>query len=398
MVYPDLARSATAVLAAVTLCATAPAGQQDNGKDGSRMAARERFIENFTHSSLDTTAADAMLLRIMVQASGAKRGVEVGTARAFGAVNMGIGFEQTGGRLYTIDIDPQMVEQARRNLGTVGLAERVEVIEGDALKVIPALKGEYDFVFLDAVKSDYDEYFTGLEEKLVPGAVIAADNTIRYAGAMKGFLGRLFGGAAYDAVTVRASMKKRDGMTLAWKVPPEHREPDPASRLQHARDMDPRTAVDTIILRILAEAAGARHGTAVGASVPAALDMGIAFERTGGRLNLLAAAPGTARAVKTAGLEKTVSVDTGDVIASLRAAETIDFLCIDKPGCDYRDCLAAAESRLAAGALVVVDSCDAAAVAALVKYLKESRDYDTVTFRPEDKQKREHMAVAWKIK
>lgn len=392
------AHSASAVLAAVSLCLAAYAGQQDGGKDGSSMASRKDFIENFTHISLDTTAADAMLLRILVQASGAKRGVEVGTARAFGAVNMGIGFERTGGRLLTIDIDPKMVEQARRNLGAVGLSDRVEVIEGDALKVIPALKGEYDFVFLDAVKSDYDEYFAGIEEKLVPGAVIAADNTIQYAGAMKGFLGRLFTGPAYDAVTVRASMKKRDGMTLAWKVPPEHRDPDPASRLKHARDMDPRTAVDTIILRILAEVAGAHRGTAVGASVPAALDMGIAFERTGGRLSLLAAAPGTARAIKTARLEKTVSVDTGDVIASLRAADTIDFLCIDAPGCDYRDCLEAAEPRMPAGSLIVVDSCDAVAAAALVKYLAESRDYDTVRFRPEDKQKRKHMAVAWKIR
>ena len=59
------------------------------------------------------------------------------------------------------------------------LEKTVKVVEGDALEVLPQLEGEYDFVFIDAVKSDYLKYFKALEPKLMAGSVIVADNVIR---------------------------------------------------------------------------------------------------------------------------------------------------------------------------------------------------------------------------
>ena len=71
---------------------------------------RNQFVKNFKRTGLNTTVGDAMMLRILVESSRLKRGVEVGSATGFGAVNMGIAFERTGGHLYTIDIDPNALK------------------------------------------------------------------------------------------------------------------------------------------------------------------------------------------------------------------------------------------------------------------------------------------------
>ena len=179
---------------------------------------RKRFIKNFQRNWLNTTEGDAMMLRILVESAKAKRGVEVGSANGFGAINMGIAFERTGGHLYTLEIDPQSVKECRENLKKVGLEKTVTCIEGDALKILPTLEGEFDFVFIDAVKRDYLKYLKIIEPKLKPGAVIVGDNVIRSAGAMKDFLRYIQENPNYDTVIIRASMEKNDGMSVSYKI------------------------------------------------------------------------------------------------------------------------------------------------------------------------------------
>ena len=153
-----------------------------------------------------------------MQARKAKRGIEVGTERGFGANNMGIGFERTGGHLYTLEISPSVAKAARENIQKMGLAKTVTVITGDALKELPKLEGEFDFLFLDALKRDYLKYLKLVEKKLKPGSVIAADNAIRSARAMKDFLDYLRDSPDYEMVVVRASDAKRDGVAIAYKI------------------------------------------------------------------------------------------------------------------------------------------------------------------------------------
>jgi predicted O-methyltransferase YrrM len=179
---------------------------------------RERLIINFQRGPLNTTIGDAMMLRILVEGTRAKRGIEVGSANGFGAINMGIAFERTGGHLYTLEIDPQRVKECRENLKKVGLEKTVTCIEGDALKILPTLEGKFDFVFIDAVKQDYFKYFKIIEPKLKPGAVIVGDNVIRSARAMKDFLDYIQKSPNYDTVIIRASMEKNDGMSVSYKI------------------------------------------------------------------------------------------------------------------------------------------------------------------------------------
>lgn len=208
---------------AVAFLASAAALAQESGAGsphvtGDLTAARKTFVESFERINLNSTPGDAAMLRILVESSGAKRGVEVGTATGYGAILMGLGFERTGGELISVDIDPQMVLTARQNLEKMGLGKVVTVVEGDALTVLPELKGEFDFVYIDALKGDYLKYFKTLEPKLVPGAVIVADNVVRSARSMPDFLQAIADDPNYLSTTIRASEAKRDGMMVIYKV------------------------------------------------------------------------------------------------------------------------------------------------------------------------------------
>jgi caffeoyl-CoA O-methyltransferase len=179
---------------------------------------RKAFIDNFQRTGLNTTPGDAVMLRILVESHGAKRGVEVGAASGYGAVNMGIGFERTGGKLFSLEIDPKHVQETRDNVAKVGLEKTVTVVEGDALKTIASLTGEFDFVFIDAAKNQYFDYLKGLEPKLKRGAIVVADNVIKSEKAMKNFLDYVQTSPNYETVIIRSSTEKGDGMAICYKL------------------------------------------------------------------------------------------------------------------------------------------------------------------------------------
>ncbi len=179
---------------------------------------RAEFIRNFARTGLNTTPEDAMLLRILVDSGKAKRGIEVGSATGYGAINMGMAFERNSGHLFTLEIDPKMADECRANIQTMGLDKSVTCVEGDALETLPGLEGAFDFLFIDAVKKDYLKYFKLVESKLTPGAVIVADNVIQSAEVMKDYLEYVQNNPAYETVIVRASDEKKDGMAITYKL------------------------------------------------------------------------------------------------------------------------------------------------------------------------------------
>ena len=206
---------AVLILTALGSCVGVLCAQQPNNTSAEF---RREYLEKFPWTTANTTAGDAMMLRILVESRGAKNGVEVGTNSGYGAINMGIGFERTGGHLTSVDINPRMVAAARDHLAKVGLDKVVTVIQGDALQVLPTLEGPYDFVFLDALKPDYLKYLKALEPKLKPGATLVADNVIDYAKQMPDFLEYIQSSPLYDTVIIRASMQKNDGMSVSYKI------------------------------------------------------------------------------------------------------------------------------------------------------------------------------------
>ncbi len=202
----------------LALSALIPCAGVLSAQEPSSEAFRKEYLDKFPWTLSNTTAGDAMMLRILVESTGAKRGVEVGTNTGYGAINMGIGFERTGGTLTTIEINARTAAAARQHLEKTGLAKVVTVVQGDALKVLPTLEGPFDFVFLDALKPDYLKYLKALEPKLKPGATVVADNVIDYAKQMPDFLDYIQSSPLYDTVIIRASMQKNDGMSVSYKI------------------------------------------------------------------------------------------------------------------------------------------------------------------------------------
>jgi predicted O-methyltransferase YrrM len=104
-----------------------------------------------------------------------KRVLEIGTLIGYSAILIGKELDETA-QLITIEIHAEEAKTAEENIREAQIPPKVDVITGDALKVIPELKGFFDFVFIDAEKTEYLDYLRLAEDKLRKGNVIVADN------------------------------------------------------------------------------------------------------------------------------------------------------------------------------------------------------------------------------
>ncbi len=116
------------------------------------------------------------LLEILARATGARRMVEVGTAIGYGALCLARG--APAGRVVTIDTNPERLAQARDFLARGGVAERVELVQGAGIEVLPRLEPGIDLVYLDAIKSEYRRYLDLVLPRLRVGGLVVVDNLL----------------------------------------------------------------------------------------------------------------------------------------------------------------------------------------------------------------------------
>jgi predicted O-methyltransferase YrrM len=102
--------------------------------------------------------------------------LEVGTAIGYSTLHMAETLER--GRVVTLERDPDRAVQARSYLERAGVADRVEVVEGDALAIIGKLDGPFDLLFVDASKDEYRRYIELAEPKLSERALLVVDNLL----------------------------------------------------------------------------------------------------------------------------------------------------------------------------------------------------------------------------
>ena len=120
--------------------------------------------------------AKGRVIRRLIERHRPTRALEIGSLLGYSAILIG-GTLPPRGRLTCVESNPYLAKFVKANAEIAGLGGRVKVVAGDALRVIPLLSGRFDFVFIDATKEDYLDYLRQLEPKLVPGAVVVADNT-----------------------------------------------------------------------------------------------------------------------------------------------------------------------------------------------------------------------------
>jgi caffeoyl-CoA O-methyltransferase len=118
------------------------------------------------------------LLEFLIFALEARSVLEIGTLSGYSALAMAEGLPSDG-RIVTLEIDETHAELARRAIAESPHAKKIEIVLGPALKSIERLPGPFDFVFIDADKDQYLDYYEAVLPKLAPRGLIAADNTLR---------------------------------------------------------------------------------------------------------------------------------------------------------------------------------------------------------------------------
>ncbi len=131
---------------------------------------------------------DGRFLRVLVATRGAKSILEIGAASGYSGIWLGLGARETGGKVVSIEYDPQRAKEAAENIRRAGLTDVVRVVHGDAFKEIPKVQGAFDFVFLDAWKPDYQKFFDLVFPRMTPGAVFTAHNVVNKKTEMEPFL------------------------------------------------------------------------------------------------------------------------------------------------------------------------------------------------------------------
>jgi predicted O-methyltransferase YrrM len=116
------------------------------------------------------------LLATLVASLRPRRVLEVGTAIGYSTLHMAEQLRQ--GRVITLELREDRARQARDFFERAGVADRVELIEGDARETIEAVNGPIDLLFVDAAKDEYRGYIELAEPKLSPRAVLVVDNML----------------------------------------------------------------------------------------------------------------------------------------------------------------------------------------------------------------------------
>jgi predicted O-methyltransferase YrrM len=106
--------------------------------------------------------------------------LEIGGSRGYSTIWLAAGVRFFGGRVLSLESDPQKIDAWRKNIAEAGLDDWADLVEGDAFETLPAIDDVFDVVFLDAEKDDYEQLFRLARDKVEPGAVFVADNVLSH--------------------------------------------------------------------------------------------------------------------------------------------------------------------------------------------------------------------------
>jgi predicted O-methyltransferase YrrM len=151
----------------------------------------------------------------MVATRGAKSVLEIGAASGYSGIWLGLGARESGGRVVSIEYDPQRAQEAAANIQKARLTDVVRVVHGDAFAEIPKLSGSFDLVFLDAWKPDYKKFFDMVYPRLNPGGVFLAHNVINKKSEMEPFLKTIF---THPGLLTSVVSPGSEGMSISYKI------------------------------------------------------------------------------------------------------------------------------------------------------------------------------------
>lgn len=155
------------VLAVLAWLEAEDAAEREAGLPAGR---RSRQVESTTGRFLFALAASQAGIEVL----------EIGGSRGYSTIWLASGARVLGGRVVSLELDPEKCEAWRANIGAAGLEEWAELVEGDAHATLAATEDVFDLVFLDAEKDDYEALFALARPLLETGGLVVADNVVSH--------------------------------------------------------------------------------------------------------------------------------------------------------------------------------------------------------------------------
>lgn len=140
--------------------------------------------------------------------------LERGTLRGYSAILMAKELDSHA-HITTIEIRTREAKLARENIARAKVLPKIDVVVGDAIKILPQMTGKFDMVFIDAAKEEYFEYLKLVEGKLHKGSVIVADNVGVPVAQMRDYLDCVRSSGKY---TSRYMSYGEDGVEVSMKL------------------------------------------------------------------------------------------------------------------------------------------------------------------------------------
>lgn len=116
-------------------------------------------------------------LKVLINIKKPKKILEIGTAIGYSASLMATAMGESG-EILTIERREDMINIAQENIEKNGLSGKIKIVPGDAEEILPNIKDSFDFIFLDAAKGKYLEFFSYCIDNLADNGIIASDNVL----------------------------------------------------------------------------------------------------------------------------------------------------------------------------------------------------------------------------
>jgi len=134
------------------------------------------FLEDKGWYNMNVPKSDGKKLYDLIIENNYTRALEIGTSTGHSSIWIAWALSKTGGKLITVEINENRHKQALKNFREAGLSEYIDARLADAHKLVPELEGPFDFVFSDADKNWYRNYFRAVDPKLEAGGCYVSHN------------------------------------------------------------------------------------------------------------------------------------------------------------------------------------------------------------------------------
>ena len=155
-------------------------------------------------------------LNLLIRTAKSRSVLELGTSNGYSGIWIGKALKETGGKLTTIEFYEKRIIPARENFEKCGVLDIITTLEGSAIKILEYMPEDtkFDFVFIDANKSETLKYFELIHPHLEAGGILAVDNVLSHEEKVRPFIEAIEEHPDYENVVLTLPA----GLSLARKL------------------------------------------------------------------------------------------------------------------------------------------------------------------------------------